>query len=245
MVATGEPLLRAEALVVGHGGRPILPAFDLEVRAGELLVVIGRNGSGKTTLVRTLLGLLPPVAGRVRRLRSDLRLAHVPQRLPFDPLFPLSAWDVVRLGTVRRGRALLVGHRETDVVARALEAVGADALARQSFGALSEGQRQRVLLARALAGRPDLLVLDEPTGALDEVAEREAVETLRSVRAERSMAVVLVTHELDIARSAADRVLLVDREGGRVLVGTPFELFEHEAFRTSFRPPLPELASNG
>ena len=170
-------LLRCEQLCFGHAGRPLAPAFDLELRAGEFVAVVGRNGTGKTTWFRTLLGLLPEVSGRVWA-RPGLRLSYVPQRAQLDPLFPLLARDVVALGLVRGSGFGWPRLREPAIVGQAIAAVGAEAFADRPYRALSEGQKQRVLLGRLYAGQPELALLDEPTSAMDAIAEREALELI-------------------------------------------------------------------
>jgi zinc transport system ATP-binding protein len=228
--------LRCEALRVGHRGRALLPEVNLTMRPGELWAVIGRNGSGKTTLFRTILGLQPSIAGTVVR-PPKLRASYVPQRASFDELFPVLAVDVVRMG-LERGRSFAVPRLRTppDVEA-ALARVGATELSATPFRALSEGQKQRVLLARLWVSRPELALLDEPTAAMDEVAAREAFGVLDAMRRELGTTIVVVSHYLDVARAFADHVVLLDREGAEVVVGKPEDVFEHEVFRRSYLPP--------
>ena len=226
----GEALLRCEGLEVGHHGRTILPALDVIFRSGELWAVVGRNGSGKTTLFRTALGLIPPVRGTVLRAAPDLRLSYVPQRSSFDRLFPVVARDVVRMG-LDRGRSFLrPSLREPEAVRAALEGVSALELSGRPFRTLSEGQKQRVLLARLAASTPQLALLDEPTAAMDVVAEREAFGLLRDLRDRQGTTVVVVSHYLSAAREFADRVIFLDREGEVALVGAPEVVFGDPAF---------------
>lgn len=227
---TEDPRLACEGLVVGHGGEALLPPIDLAIRAGELVVVVGRNGSGKTTWFRTLLGLVPPVAGRVVR-PPDLRFAYVPQRAGIDEAWPLRVRDVVALGA-DAGRSFL--WPATPRVGDALAAVGAVDLAERPYSRLSEGQKQRVLLARMVAARAQVALLDEPTAAMDAVAEREAFDLLDGLRARTGMAVVVVSHGLRRARERADRVLWLDREAGRAVCGPPHEVLSDPSFRERF-----------
>jgi zinc transport system ATP-binding protein len=185
----GEVLLRCERLRVGHGGRAILPPVDLELRRAEFVAVVGRNGAGKTTWFRTLLGLLPPVSGGVVA-RPGLRLSYVPQRAQLDALCPLLVHEVVAMGALRGLSFARPGARDSQLVARALERTNAAALAAHPYRALSEGQKQRVLLARLYASDPELALLDEPTSAMDFVAEREALDLIAALRAERGTTVV-------------------------------------------------------
>lgn len=227
-------LLRCVALEVGYGGQAILPPIDVTIRTGEMWAVIGRNGSGKTTWFRTILGLIPPVKGRVERTRQHLRVAYVPQRADLDALYPLRVRDIVRLGCERGSDFMIPRLGEPARVAQTLGEVGAADLADRPFRSLSEGQKQRVLLARMIASEAELALLDEPTAAMDVVAEREAFELLDTIRRRYDMAVVVVSHYLGVMRELADRALLLDREARTVVAGRPSEVLGHRAFRTSF-----------
>lgn len=228
------PLLRCERLVVGHGGRPLLPACDFEVQPGRLTMVLGRNGSGKTTFFRTVLGLLPPVSGRVRR-GPGVRLSYVGQGLALDRILPLRARDVVAWGRLT-GWSFL-GRRNGGARAacdRALAEAGAASLADRPFRDLSEGQKQRVLLARMLAAEPQVGFLDEPTAAMDAVAEEEAIAHLSRLARERGLAIVVISHVLGLASRFADEVIFLDRDDGVVVNGPPAVVFQHPSFRRQF-----------
>ncbi|TNF34311.1 MAG: ATP-binding cassette domain-containing protein [Deltaproteobacteria bacterium] len=214
------PVLSLDGLVVGYQGRPLLPPLSTAVRPGELWALIGRNGSGKSTLLRTLLGLLAPVGGRMAWARRA-RVAFVPQRGEHEPAMPARAIDMVRSG-VDRGWSFVdpffvARHREA--IRAALEETGATALADEPFATLSEGQKQRVWLARALASGPDVILLDEPTSALDAVAEREAFELLDDLRRERGLAFVMASHHMAYIPRFATHAVLVDRDDGVALAG--------------------------
>ncbi len=230
--AERAPLLHCRQLVVGHHGRALLPPIDLTVREGSFWAVIGRNGSGKTTWFLTLLGLLPPVAGHVEWPRRDVRLSYIPQRSDVDPLFPARVGDVVAYGAERRF-GFLGPRRPLDLrrrVALALERTEAAALAGRAFRDLSEGQKQRVLLARMAAGEPELALLDEPTAAMDVRAEEETLRLIERLRRQYGMAVVIVSHFLGVASQFAEHVLLVAPERRAVFVGTPAEVLNHVDF---------------
>ncbi len=226
----GEALLRCERLVIGHGGRPLLPPIDLTVRRGALLAVVGRNGSGKSTWFRTALGFQPAIGGRTFRPSGGLRLAYMAQANSLDQMLPVRAKEVVgwgRLAGWRFGNPL---RRSSPAALAALEEVGAGALADVLFRDLSEGQKQKVLLARVLAAGADLAFLDEPTSAMDAVAERETMERLRRLTRERHMGVVVVSHIMGLVARHADEVLFLDRDEGAVLQGTPQAIFKHPLF---------------
>ncbi len=227
-------VLTAESLTFGYAGKALLPALDIKIRDGEFWAVIGRNGSGKTTLFRTLLGLQSPVGGRVTH-GARWRPAYIPQRAGLDPIVPLRAIEVVSLGEDRDWSFLRFSGKPRRMRALAcLREAGAEELYDRQFHELSEGQKQRVMLARMLAGRATVAFLDEPTAAMDSVAERESMELIDRLRHEHGIAVVMVSHFLGVARDVADRVLFLDRELQSVIAGTPAEVFESPVFRRRY-----------
>lgn len=222
-----DPLLHLDGLLVGHRGRPLLPPFQVEIRAGELWAILGPNGSGKTTLLRTLLHLLPPVGGAMR-LAPEARVGYVPQRTSLDLDIPARVVDVVE-GGVDQGWSFLrpwfLGkHRAS--VERAMRDTKTLELAHAPFASLSEGQKQRVLMARALAMEPRLLILDEPTSAMDIGAEREVLGVLEALREARDLAVLLVSHHLHVVGAFATHAMLVDKDHQVLLCG-PIERIAH------------------
>ncbi len=227
-------MLACKGLEVGYGGRALLPPLGLEIGRGEFWAVLGRNGAGKTTLFKTLLGLLSPVRGTVRTNPSNLRFAYVAQRSAFDDLVPMLAREVVRQGCERSWSFLRPRLREPAIVEEALREVDALDLASKPFRALSEGQKQRVLLARLIAAEADLALLDEPTAAMDVVAEKEAFERLDELRKRRDVTIVVVSHYLGVAHHFADRAVFLDAEAGAAVVGSPDEVIEHAAFKRRY-----------
>ena len=232
---TRPELFACRELRVGISGRAILPAIELTIESGQFWAVIGRNGAGKTTWLKTLVGLLPPITGRVQ-CAPDVRVSYLPQRSGLDDLYPLVAREVVSLGA-ERGWSFLGpwgGRGRREQAERALHEVGAQDLAERPFRSLSEGQKQRVLFARLVAGDAEVAILDEPTSAMDRVAEREAFELIRKLQADHGLAVLVVSHYLSIVREFADRALLLDADAEQVVVGTPKQVFEHPAFRKRY-----------
>ena len=220
------PLLRAEGLVRRYGGRTVLSVDAIEVAPGEVLAVLGPNGAGKSTLFRLLLLLERPDAGRVlldgREVRAGdsaamRRMAGVFQR-PY--LFSGTVASNVAFGLRARG----VPRKERERrAAEALDWLGLGRLASAPVQALSGGEAQKVALARALASRPDVLLLDEPTANLDVTVRRRFREDLEAVVRSHARAAVLITHDPSDALALADRIAVL--EAGRVVqVGTPEEL---------------------
>jgi zinc transport system ATP-binding protein len=214
-------LIAAEGVTVRHGGRTVLDGVSLRIGPGEIVTVIGPNGSGKTTLLRALLGIEWLAAGRVLR-RAGLTVGYVPQRLALDPTLPITARRFLSLP--RR-----VGDAES---AAALARTGVAEAAGRQLAALSGGQLQRVLLARALLGRPALLVLDEPTQGLDQPGEAAFYRLLEEVRAETGAAVLLVSHDLHVVMAASDRVVCLN--GHVCCEGAPQVVREAPEYRALF-----------
>lgn len=227
-----QPLLTTVALEVGYS-RALFGPLDLQIRAGELWCLLGRNGAGKSTLVRTLLGLLAPLAGQVT-LPSASRCAYLAQRALFDEFYPMSARDVILMGTERGGSFMRPRAGSLELVETVLQRFQLEALRNRRYRDLSEGQKQRVLLARVIASRPELAFFDEPTSAMDQLAEASAYDGLDALCTSQNVAVILVTHDLTLAKSRADRVLFLDDVERRVHVGSAQEIFSSRALRKRY-----------
>jgi zinc transport system ATP-binding protein len=231
-----ELLLCCEDLVIGYQGKALLPPINLQVRRGNFLAVIGRNGSGKSTWFKTLLGLLPPVSGRVFRSGPHVKSAYVPQISGIDSLLPVRSRELVHWGRLSGWNFLRPFSKREDreAVEAALRTAGAGPIASRPYRELSEGQKQRTLLARVLATEADLVLLDEPTAAMDAVAERETMRSLAQLARERHLGVVVVSHDLRVAAEFADQLLFVDREAPAVVLGDAPTVFCHPAFRHQY-----------
>lgn len=214
------------------GGRTLWRDLDLDVEPGEFIAILGANGAGKTSLLRTLLGEYTLSAGTVRLFgeevrRGDPRLGYVPQQNLAVQGSTLRACDMVSLGLDGRkwGTGLPSAQRRKRV-AELLAAVGATAYARRAVNLLSGGEQQRVRMAQALAGDPELLLCDEPLLSLDVRRQAEIIDLINSQRLERGFAVLMVTHDLNPVLDCVDRILYV--AGGRIRVGTPDEVMRTE-----------------
>ena len=207
-VITGEKLLSLEGVGVQKDGRWLVRNVDLQVGRREIVSLIGPNGSGKSTTVKLSLGILTPDEGNV--FRSDkVRTGYVPQRLSIDRTVPLSVRRLIELGR-RRG---------DETVETALEAVGIPELVDAQVQNLSGGEFQRALLARAIVGKPDLLVLDEPVQGVDFAGEIALYELIANLRDETGCGVLLVSHDLHVVMAATDRVVCLN--GHVCCTGTP------------------------
>ena len=222
---SGEAILAADALVVGRR-RPLLQDVCLQLRPGQWWFLLGRNGAGKTTLIAALLGLLPPLGGRVEtapEVADRSRVGFVPQEQRFQQSLPITVAEFVDLGLAAR-----LGPTERAArTAAALAAMRIDDLVRRDVGALSLGQRRRVLVARALAREPALLVLDEPTANLDPFTAGRLGADLERQRVDAGLCLLHACHDLDLARRHATHVALI--AGGSLRTGPAAQVFADPA----------------
>jgi ABC-type Mn2+/Zn2+ transport system ATPase subunit len=219
-------IISFENLAIGYNGEPILSGISLSINRGSFTAILGANGSGKSTLLKTVLGLQPPVAGRIQiapQSNGPAVFGYVPQSVQFDPLYRLTGFEVALMGLYGRiGPGRRVPHSEREFVRECLRATGAQDFAREWFSQLSGGQKQRVLIARALAAKPDVLVLDEPTAGVDTAATHSLLEFISQLHQERKLTILLVTHDLALVRKHAQQVIWLHE--GKILNGAAAEL---------------------
>ena len=255
-----DPRLSVEQVSYAYSANPSqAPLFTLEAtsfqaKPGELVAILGPNASGKSTLLKLIAGALAPLSGRILlngfvthsltpRTRAQ-RIAVVQQESLL--LFPSRVWEFVLQGRHAHGRSLRFESDDDVIIAKnALAQVGAADLSDRSMDQISGGEKQRVILARALAQQPLLLLLDEPTLHLDIAAQVDLLHTLRRLAAENRYTVIVVTHELNLAAEYTDQVVLMQR--GRCLrVGPPAAIYRRELLEQVFQTPLTvELGPSG
>ncbi|MFV0246127.1 MAG: metal ABC transporter ATP-binding protein [Qingshengfaniella sp.] len=214
-------LVDISGVSVRLGGATILDDVDLRIAPGEILTIVGPNGSGKSTLLRVVIGAQPPSAGQVRR-QAGLRIGYVPQRLHIDPTLPMTVARL--LGLPRRVSAAQI--------AKVLDQAGVPNLAGRQMTALSGGQFQRVLLARALLCRPELLILDEANQGLDQPGSAAFYRQIEDVRQRLGCAVLMVSHDLHVVMSASDRVICLN--GHICCEGEPEQVVSAPQYRALF-----------
>lgn len=230
VVAPRDTLIEASHLHMELGGREILRDVSLTVRRGEVVTLIGPNGAGKSTLVRILLGLLKPVRGTVTRA-PNLRIGYMPQLMTIDRDMPMTVWRFLKLSGVSAPERL----------AEVLDEVGASYTADQAVQDLSGGEFQRVLLARALLRKPDLLVLDEPVRSVDVTGQAELYDLIGQLRYRYGCGVLMVSHDLHLVMAATDEVICLNQHV--CCAGSPESVSRHPEYFAMFGPGVaPSLA---
>lgn len=226
-------------LSVGYGGKPLLSHISLALAKGEIVTLVGPNGSGKSTILKTVTRRLPALSGEVfldgEALRSmdAKKLASKMAVVLTDRIRPslMTCFDVAAAGRYPyTGSFGLLTRRDREIVLDALSRVNAADIADRDFADLSDGQRQRVLLARAIAQEPEIVVLDEPTSYLDIRHKIELLEILRSMAKERGVTILMSLHEIDLASKVSDKVVCVGRDGISAS-GAPEEVFSDGSVR--------------
>ncbi len=214
-------LVTLKNITVRYGAKIALSNISLNLNQGEILTLIGPNGSGKSTLVRCILGLVKPSSGSVWH-KPSLKIGYVPQKLVLDPTLPL---------TVERFMSLRLSVHK-DAILPALERVKANHLIQQPMHNLSGGETQRILLARALLNKPQLLVLDEPTQGVDVNGQIALYTLIADLRNEINCSVLMVSHDLHLVMAKTDKVLCLNQH--ICCSGTPESVTSHPEFIAIF-----------
>ncbi len=224
----------------------VLEDLSFSVNKGEFFVVIGPNGSGKTTLVKLIAGLLRPKRSEVRIMGEDIRsygrkslarqIAFVPQNVPLD--FPFTVSDVVLFGRAPHlGTFGLESENDIKLADQAMAFTEVDHLARRRMDQLSGGERQRVFIARAICQEPEIIILDEPTAALDIAHQMRIMDLMEKMKQEKSITAIMVSHDINLAAMYADTLLLL--KNGRLFKwGPPDEILSYETLEPVYGCPL-------
>ena len=225
----------------GYEKNAILSDVNIELERGAFIGVLGHNGSGKTTFLRTLLGLIPAVRGKITFNTPHSRppkLGYVPQKERLDAIYPLSVYNVAKMGTCRSFGIFerLRGINRRPLVERCLEDCGVLHLANRPYSDLSGGQKQRVLIARALAAEPEVLALDEPLAGIDITTQKSILELLKTLKNRRHLTILLVSHRVQAEKDLFSHILWCD--DGKATMGKAEDMLSFGRAGEVFREEL-------
>ena len=246
-----ENIITAKNLSAGYSSgksqKIVFENANFSIAKGEFVGILGPNGAGKTTLLKLLLGLLEPLSGEIDIFNEcprcgNIKIGYVPQHHSFDSELMIEALEIVRLGL--SGNKLGFGlpsqnKKEKEEALKMLKIVGAEELAHRPLSTLSGGELQRIFLAQALVGSPDILLLDEPLASLDIRRESEFVKLIKETAAARNITVLLIAHNINPLLSALSRVIYV--ANGRVAVGNPGDVLNSKALTKLYDSPVEVL----
>ena len=230
-------VIRTERLDSGYGHKVIVAGAEIVVQPGEIVTLIGPNGAGKSTVLKTIAGQLEPVAGTIYigdKERSSYTLTDIAKKQAVmlterKPAEKMTCEEVISLGRYPyTGRLGILSDNDKKIVRDTMELVHVTELADRSYDHISDGQRQRVLLARAICQEPEIMILDEPTSYLDIRHKLEFLDLLRSLTREKEIGVIMSMHELELAHLIADKVICISADGKVEKVGNPEEVFTDE-----------------
>jgi zinc/manganese transport system ATP-binding protein len=238
-----KSLINFDHATLGYGRRVILSNLSFTIPEGDFLGIVGPNGAGKTTILRAILKTLEPLEGTVSHV-SNLRYGYVPQRDQVDYNFPLKVIDVVMMGRYDRiGLARRPSAADRERARAALRHVGILDLADQPLNSLSGGQKQRTLIARALVGEPNVLILDEPTNGMDLVSTTQILGLVRELHERDGLTVLMVSHALNEVANYVERIALV--MGGGFRIGAVDEIMSSAVLSDMYGIPVDVDSVNG
>lgn len=226
-----QKLIEFKDVLLGYGGKPALPKINFTLFENDFLGVVGPNGAGKTTFIKSILGLLSPLKGKIIR-HKKLLCGYVPQRESVDEIYPLTVRDIVNMSRFPLNLPFMpLSQKDREAVNKALEMAGISQIADKLFRSLSGGQKQRTLIARALAPNPDILILDEPTNGMDIIAEKKIMDLIVDLKTQKGITVIIVTHLLYLVANKVDKLLLIN---DRLLYGTPSDVLNSETLSETY-----------
>jgi ABC-type Mn2+/Zn2+ transport system ATPase subunit len=236
-----DGLVRFERVTCRYGRDPVLVNVDLEIGAGEFVGIVGPSGSGKSTLLRAIAGSVDPIAGRINR-DPTLSIGYVPQVETVNWFFPVTVREAVLMARIDGRRLPWPSSREVADAKEVLDRLGLGGLADRHIRELSGGQQQRVFIARAMLGRPKLLLLDEPTSGVDVRTRHDVMHVIHDLHHE-GLAIVLTTHDLNGIASHLPRLVCLNREV--IATGTPRQVITSEVLERTYGAPLEVLSHGG
>jgi zinc transport system ATP-binding protein len=201
-------LIEVKDLKIGYEGHIVLDKVNFNIEDGEFAVVVGSNGAGKTTLIKALLGLVKPINGSINfnGLKQEF-IGYMPQETKVDSNFPASVFEIVLSGTLNK--TLFYTKKEKKLALDNLKLLGIEKLKDKSFGELSGGQRQKVLLARSLCSTEKLLILDEPSNNLDRQSKKDLYEIIQELNKKHNITIIMITHDLDHGNLIGNKIISV------------------------------------
>lgn len=207
-------LLTVKNLVVSYANHRVLDKISFSVSQNDLLCIVGPNGSGKSTLLKCLLSLIKPNSGSIKfeEPLTPTKIGYMPQESKIDANFPASVYEIVSSATLNQKYRPFLSREQKTQINNSLRTLGIYNLKRRAFGELSGGQRQKVLLARALCATDKLLILDEPSNNLDYASKLDFYNILRQLNSERGLSIIMVTHDLDHNNLLGNKVLSLDKD---------------------------------
>lgn len=238
MIDHSKNIIEVKNISYAYGQETVLKNISFNVHQGDYLGLVGPNGSGKTTLLKILLGLLPPASGEIRIFGEALRdfrdwwkFGYVAQKaINFDPLFPATVREVVAMGRYgKRGLGRSLDKKDKELINEALRSVEMYDFKNRMIGDLSGGQQQRVFIARALAGKPQIIFLDEPTVGVDLQTQESFYALLKKLNREMGLTLILVSHDIDVVSNEATELACINQT--LIYHGEPKEFVKEEYFQ--------------
>ena len=236
-----DELVRFDRVTCRYGRDPVLVNVDLAIGAGEFVGIVGPSGSGKSTLLKAIAGSVEPIAGRIDR-DPDLSIGYVPQVETVNWYFPVTVREAVLMAKIDGRRLPWPSRQEVFEAQEVLERLGLGGLAGRHIRELSGGQQQRVFIARAMLGRPKLLLLDEPTSGVDVRTRHDVMHVIHDLHHE-GLAIVLTTHDLNGIASHLPRLVCLNREV--IATGSPRQVITSEVLEKTYGAPLEVLSHGG
>ena len=219
-------MIELKNVSIGYNKKAILEEINVNIKKGEYVAIIGPNGAGKSTLIKTILGIIPNIKGDIIR-DKELIFGYVPQSKNIPNHFPLSAFDVALMGRYKKKQFFpRVSKNDREIVKDSFKELNITDLMKMQYSELSGGQKQRVLIAKALSSKPDILILDEPTSAMDLVSKNNILTILDKLSKDKKMTIIIITHHLlDIDSS---KLIFINKNNKTFFSGSKKELFTQE-----------------
>ena len=209
-------MIKFSNVQLGYGRKPVLTALNFEIQKGDFFGIVGPNGAGKTTLLKAILGLLKPIKGEITFLKNGRRrkksTGYVPQHASVDEIFPITTLEMVLMGRyAKMGIFKRPKNRDYKIANKMLKNVGMKNLSKRNYRELSGGQKQRTLIARAMVGEPNILILDEPVEGMDIQGEIAIMELIKTLQTEYALTVILVCHDLNIVANYVKTLSIIHK----------------------------------